>query len=157
MTEKLNVRPAESSDVPAVLKLLPDLADFDLPERREPKHLWQGDAELFQAIFAGKHPNTFCEVALNEAGGVIALAMITMREELMSHAPSAHLETLLVAADARGTGLGRKMLAYAEQCAQHRGAKSLSLHVFANNHRARSLYNSAGYDSELIRAIKWFD
>jgi len=74
----------------------------------------------------------------------------------MSHAPSAHLEAIVVHPDARGSGLGQRLLDRSEALAQEYGAESLSLHVFANNHRARALYQSSGFDQELIRAIKWF-
>jgi hypothetical protein len=36
-------------------------------------------------------------------------------------------------------------------------AMSLSLHVFARNARAHAMYDKGGKESELIRAIKWFD
>ncbi|HCY04102.1 MAG TPA: hypothetical protein DHU16_01520 [Gammaproteobacteria bacterium] len=81
--------------------------------------------------------------------------MITLREELFSHEPSAHLEALVVNAEARGLGIGRKLLAHAENCVSARGASTLTLHVFSNNHRARSLYDAFDFDSELIRAVKW--
>ena len=83
--------------------------------------------------------------------------MVTLREELLSHAPSAHLETIIVAPQARGKGLGSRLLERAEQRAIALGAKSLTLHVFSNNIRARSLYKKHGYDEELLRCIKWFD
>ena len=76
-------------------------------------------------------------------------------EELFNHEPSAHLEALVVDAQARGLGIGRKLLAHAEQCVRARGAHTLTLHVFSNNHRARSLYDAFDFDSELIRAVKW--
>ena len=85
------------------------------------------------------------------------LIIVTLRQELLSRAPSAHLEAIVVAPGARGMGLGRRLLTHAESRARAAGAASMSLHVFANNVRARALYDADGYDSELIRAIKWLD
>ena len=136
---------------------MPLLADFDVPERRNPRHLWESDLELFQAVVAGKASASFAEVAVDANDGVIGLILVTLRPELLSQADSAHLEAIVVAPEARGTGLGRRLLEHAEALAAARGARSLSLHVFSNNHRARSLYDGSGYDSELIRAIKWLD
>ena len=157
MTEKYHIRPAQPADEGRMLSLLPQLADFNVPAHRNPKDLWSGDATLLSALLADQVADVFCDVLADADDQVCALALVSMREELMSHAPSAHLEALVVAPQARGAGLGRRMLDQAETHAKALGAESITLHVFANNQRARSLYDAQGYDSELIRAIKWFD
>ena len=139
-----------------MLELLPQLADFEVPAKRNPKDLWRSDAELLDQVAAGRAPMSFAEVVVDEQDTPLGLILVTLRDELMSHAPSAHLEAIVVAPEARGAGLGAMLLARAEQAAEAKGAKSLSLHVFANNTRARALYDKLSYDSELIRAIKWF-
>ena len=155
MTNQYTIRRATSEDLEELLPLLPELTDFEVPERRNPDDLWTGDAALMkQALIEGLE-ETFVDVAEGK-DGIMGFVMITMREELMSHAPSAHLETIIVAPAARGTGLGRTLLRHTEETAKQRGAQSLSLHVFRNNRRAHALYEAEGFDSELIRAIKWF-
>ncbi len=156
MTDKHTFRPLEPRDLPAMLDLLPQLADFDVPAKRNPDDLWTSDAELLQQVVAGAAARSFAEVIVNASDHPLGLILVTLREELMSHAPSAHLEASVVAPEARRQGLGALLLARAEARAAAAGAQSLSLHVFANNTRARGLYDKQGYDSELIRAIKWF-
>lgn len=156
MTDKHTIRPLQARDLPAMLELLPQLADFNVPPRRNPADLWQSDADLLTRVAAGEAPMSFAEVAVDQTDTAVGLILVTLREELMSHAPSAHLEAIVVAPEARGTGVGALLLSRAEHAARARGALSLSLHVFANNTRARGLYDKLGYDSELIRAIKWF-
>ncbi len=153
----MRTRQVEPADLQYLLDLLPELTDFPLPERRDAEDLWQGDAVLLEGIVAGKYPDSFADVALGEDDTILGLIIVTLREELMSQTPSAHLEAIIVAPAGRGRGLGRKLLLHAEARAKGLGAKSMSLHVFSNNQRARALYDSAGYDSELIRAIHWFD
>ena len=140
-----------------MVALLPQLADFKVPERRNPDDLWQSDAQLLGEVVAGSTTASFADVIVDTTNQPHGLVLITLREELMSHAPSAHLEAIVVNPHMRGKGLGQQLLRHAEQAAALRGARSLSLHVFSNNLRARGLYDQAGYDSELIRAIKWFD
>lgn len=140
-----------------MLALLPQLADFQVPDRRNPNDLWQSDAQLLSEVVDGSATLTFADVIVDATNTPHGLVLITLREELMSYAPSAHLEAIVVSPEKRGKGLGGKLLQHAEQAAVRRGARSLSLHVFSNNLRARGLYDQAGYDSELIRAIKWFD
>jgi ribosomal protein S18 acetylase RimI-like enzyme len=157
MTDPYTIRAIQAQDLQAMVALLPQLADFRVPERRNPEDLWQSDAQLIGEVVAGSAAMTFADVIVDTTDTPHGLVLITMREELMSHAPSAHLEAIVVSPDKRGQGLGQKLLQHAEVAAARRGARSLSLHVFSNNLRARGLYDQAGYDSELIRAIKWFD
>ena len=151
------IRRAQAKDYPAIDALLPQLTDFEIPAKRNPDDLWQGDAKLAKQVLDGHTTQSFVEVAVTPEDIVIGVIVVTMRPELMSAAPSAHLEAIVVSLNARGIGLGRMLLGRAQSQAQQRGAKSLSLHVFSNNHRARALYQQDGFDSELIRAIKWFD
>ncbi len=150
-----NIRPAKSTDRNAILAMLPQLADFNLPQGRDPKHLWAADADLADAVLNNRAPDTFCHVAVNSNDQPIGLILVSLRPEMLSCTPSAHLEAIVVHPDARGKGLGRLLLTYAEAAAKQHGAQSLTLHVFANNTRARALYDSHGFNSELIRAIKW--
>jgi ribosomal protein S18 acetylase RimI-like enzyme len=156
-TIEIAFRAAEQADAETLGSMLPQLADFDIPSNRKSEQLWQSDLELLNAILAGKKSDSFIKVAVTttQPEQILGLAMITLRDELFSHEPSAHLEALIVNADARGLGLGRKLLAHAEECVREHGARSLTLHVFSNNHRARSLYDNFDFDSELIRAVKW--
>lgn len=79
---------------------------------------------------------------------------MTLRPELLSHEPSAHLEALAVGEGAEGMGIGGALIAATEEEARARGALSITLHVFTRNHRARKVYKRAGYDEELIRCTK---
>lgn len=140
--------------VPAMLALAPELANFDIPEKRRPEYLYEGDQEMIERWAHGEHEAGFACVAV-QGDAVLGYAFITMREELLSHAPSAHLEVLVVSPDARGKGLGEALSQAAEVEAAKRGATSITLHVFNKNTRARSLYEKRGYDEELFRCIKY--
>ena len=150
-------RPAEPDDYHALLKLLPQLADFDIPVRRFANNLWEGDAQLLKSVLDKETQVTFADVAVDSGNQIAGLILVTMRDEILSHEPSAHLEAIVVSPSARGQGLGRRLLQRAEDRVKELGAKTLTLHVFANNQRARSLYRSHGFDEEMLRCIKWFD
>ena len=139
-----------------MLELFPRLASFDLPDNRNPKHLWADDARMLTDWAAGSRDDCFVHVAKDEDGQVLGVAMVTLNPELLSHAPSAHLEALVVADNAQGQGVGGSLLAAAEEDARQRGALSMSLHVFARNHRARSVYERTHFVGRLMRYIKPF-
>jgi ribosomal protein S18 acetylase RimI-like enzyme len=153
----IRIRSARASDRAALVALLPQLADFDIPIQREPSHLWESDAELLEAVLTGEAPKSFVDVAetLDRVPQIIGFVLVSMRDEMLSHRPSAHLEAIVVRPDARGRGFGRQLMVHTEQEVRRRGAESLTLHVFSQNHRALSLYEARGFDSELIRAVKW--
>ncbi|HCD26623.1 MAG TPA: hypothetical protein DER02_03825 [Gammaproteobacteria bacterium] len=154
---QLTLRAARPEDLNRIIELLPQLADFDIPEQRQPQQLWQGDAALATAILTGENEQSFIHLAVTEDDQIGGFVIITLRPEMLSEAPSAHLETIIVGPQFRGIGLGRRLLQHTESEVRARGAGSLTLHVFRRNERAHSLYQSFGFDDEMIRAIKWLD
>jgi ribosomal protein S18 acetylase RimI-like enzyme len=151
---EIRTRPAQASDGDDILTLMPRLAAFDVPESRNAEHLWMHDAALLRRWLAGDANECLVHVALDADGAIAGMAMATLRPELLSHEPSAHLEAIAVAAGSEGTGVGKMLLEAVERDARSRGALSMSLHVFAANGRARAFYEKHGYDGELMRYIK---
>jgi ribosomal protein S18 acetylase RimI-like enzyme len=151
------IRPATAADVDQILELFPRLAAFELPAKRSAEDLWRGDAELLRAWGAGAAPQCLVYVAADTEHDIVGIAMAQLREELLSHAPSAHLEVLVVRDDAEGQGIGKALIHTIEQAVQEQGARSITLHVFASNTRARAVYERMGYQGELIRYIKHLD
>ncbi|MEM7610212.1 MAG: GNAT family N-acetyltransferase [Pseudomonadota bacterium] len=150
----VTIREATAADETGMLNILPQLADFDLPPQRNPRHLWEGDAKLLRKHIAGSSDNTRVLVAVSDNGDVVGLALLSLVAELLSGESSSHLEALVVDAAARGQGLGRRLLTEAQTLAKQAGARSMSLHAFARNTLARGLYESTGFDGELIRYTK---
>ena len=151
----LACRAGRPADVEAILALLPRLADFDVPPHRRAEDLWHGDAELLRAWARGERDDVTVRVA-SDAAGLVGVAAASDREELLTHAPSAHLEVLAIDRRAEGRGVGRRLLADIEAAVRERGARGMSLHVFGANARARALYRRAGFDEEIVRCFKPF-
>jgi len=148
-----SIRMATSNDVDDIIAIMPRLADFDVPQNRNPDHLWQGDLKMVHQWAAGERNDVDMCVA-STANKVVGVAMLSEREELLSSEPSVHLEVLALEKSAEGFGIATALMDEVEKLARQRGAKSVTLHVFANNTKARGLYERKGFDSELIRCIK---
>lgn len=147
-------RPANPADGEAMLALMPRLAAFELPESRTAEHLWMHDAALLQRWIDGETDNCLVHVVETEAGEIAGFAMATLRPELLSHEPSAHLEAIAVGAGLEGRGIGKMLLRSIEDDALARGALTMTLHVFSKNGQARAFYQKSGYNGELMRYIK---
>lgn len=150
---KYSIRCGNPLDLPGIEKLLPRLADFDVPSYRVPEHLWQGDRDIILEWAHGNRDDIEVTVATAEES-VVGVAVLTLRKELLSGEPSAHLEVLSVSASAEGSGLGSALMKEVENIALNKGARSISLHVFSNNKRARALYERQGFNGELMRYFK---
>ncbi len=154
---KVLIIPASAEHIHGIVALLPRLADFDVPSHRVATDLWHGDADLLRAWASGQRGDVSVCVATDETGDVLGVAAASEREDLLSHAPSAHLEVLSVAKHAERQGLGHRLLASIEQTMRDKGATGMSLHVFGNNHQARALYVREGFDEEIVRCFKQFE
>lgn len=148
-----SIREAVPDDGDAMLALMPRLTDFDVPATRNPDDLWRDDAKLLRRWMEGD-ADCLVQVATDDENRVLGFTMVSLRQELLSHEPSAHLEVIVVSEAAQGGGIARALLESAERGASQHGARSMTLHVFANNARARQFYDRNGYDGELMRYIK---
>ena len=148
------IRNAEHEDGEAILALMPRLASFEVPKSRNPLDLWCSDAAMLQRWLDGEAPECFVQVAIDDAQEVLGFTLVSLRPELLSHEPSAHLEAIVVGEGAEGMGVGQALLAAAESEATVKGAQTITLHVFASNRRARGFYERSGYEGELLRYIK---
>ena len=136
------------------MALMPRLASFDVPKSRNPLDLWRSDAAVLQRWLDGEAEECLVHVAVDDAQKVLGFTLVSLRPELLSHEPSAHLEAIAVGEGAEGMGVGQALLAAAESEAKSHGAQTITLHVFASNTRAREFYERSGYDGELLRYIK---
>jgi ribosomal protein S18 acetylase RimI-like enzyme len=137
-----------------MLALMPRLSDFEIPESRTPEHLWRDDAALLRRWISGNTNDCLVQVAEDGSGAIVGLTLVRVRPEPLSHEPSAHLEAIAVARETEGKGVAGELLAAAENEARHHGARSMTLHVFSTNSRARRFYERSGYFGEIIRYIK---
>ncbi len=147
------INTATANDLNGILALLPRLADFDIPKNRNPDHLWGGDADMVREWAAGKRDDVHIRIAVSDKK-VIGVAVVSDRKEMLSGEPSAHLEVLALDKSAEGFGIAASLIDASDSLAKARGAKTISLNVFANNTKARALYERKGYDGELMRYIK---
>jgi ribosomal protein S18 acetylase RimI-like enzyme len=120
------IRPATLADLDALVALEAGFPDEDQFDRRTWRRLLGGQSAAL----------------VHESGGVIdASAVLLFRQG----SDIARLYSIAVAADARGQGLGARLLAACEEHARSSGAERIRLEVRCTNSSAHRLYESAGY------------
>lgn len=86
----------------------------------------------------GKQLDALWTAALQQQGATVAI-------DIEAHDDEYYIDTVSVAPQARGKGIGTKLLAFAEQQGRTLGYKKLSLNVEKEKDRARKLYMAQGF------------
>jgi ribosomal protein S18 acetylase RimI-like enzyme len=149
---QLVIRRAAEGDEAALRQLADRLAGFELPEWRNSADVIAADAEAM--LDAARAHRTDDDVFVADRGddAVGCLHILTTTDFFgLRHA---HISVIATSAAAEGSGVGRALLAHAEEWARSRELPILTLNVFVNNGRAREFYERAGMSVEFVKYAK---
>jgi len=135
----VTVRPVRPDDVPAVVDLVRELAEYEkaLHEAR------MTEEQLSAALF-GDSPALFGHVAVADDGAVVGMALWFLNFSTWRGTHGVYLEDLYVQPQHRGSGLGHELLrTLADLCVQ-RGYDRLEWSVLDWNTPSIEFYESAG-------------
>ena len=141
----MSIRRITSSDVPSAAALLAELGypttEADLGERLKAIATYPDDAVLVAA----------------EDGNILGLVSVHSFE--MIHRPGrlGRITSLIVAASARGRGLGTNLLAAAEKHLRTYGCAKLEVTSGEQRSSAHDFYAANGYKEERVRFTKTSD
>jgi GNAT superfamily N-acetyltransferase len=91
------------------------------------------------------HPTTHVFLAY-EDGRAVGIAVCFRGFSTFAARPLINIHDLLVLPDYRGQGVGRRLLQVVERRAREMGCCRLTLEVQEGNHRARRVYEAAGFE-----------
>ncbi len=91
-----------------------------------------------------EHPTTLVFLAY-VAGSAVGLAICFRGFSTFAARPLINIHDLAVRPEQRGQGVGRRLLETIAQKARSLGCCKLTLEVQENNHRARQVYEAAGF------------
>ncbi len=133
-----SIRPARPEDVPAVVAMVHELAEF---EKSADQCRLTAD-QLHAALFADSSA-LFCHVATDAAGTPLGMMLWFRNFSTWEGVPGIYLEDLYVRPPARGTGLGRALLATLARLCVESGYPRLEWWVLHWN-PAREFYHAIG-------------
>lgn len=147
VTDASRVRPAEERDVPAIDRLVRELAEYE----REPDAVQAVPDDFTRALFCA-HPRVHCHVAeVRDGAGpweVVGMALWYVTFSTWRGRHGIWLEDLFVRPEHRGLGLGRALLrTLAAECTA-RGYARLEWWVLDWNSPAHAFYRSVGATPE---------
>jgi GNAT superfamily N-acetyltransferase len=132
------LRAATAEDVPAILKLIHELAEFEELESQ----VVATEAQLKQNLFGATR---FAEVLLCEFDAkAIGFALFFHSFSTFLGQPGVYLEDLYIQPSYRGNGLGTVLLKRLAQVAAERGCGRLEWSVLDWNQSAIELYENLG-------------
>ena len=149
----VTVRRGRRDDAPLVLALADQLSAFPVPSWRTAHEIQRADDDVIRAALNGEAPGTVAYVA-EGPGGLDGAVCLTTREDYFTHEALAHIEVLAVDPAAQGRGVARALMLAAEGWARGKGMNRISLNVWAQNERARGLYEHLGYAAETMHYLK---
>lgn len=132
------IRRAEPGDIPALVDLVYDLAEYE-----EARHECTLTAEQLHTALFGPAPAVFAHVALVD-GVVAGGAIWFLNYSTWDGVHGIYLEDLYVRPEARGSGLGRALLAALAHEAHSRGYTRVSWSVLTWNTPSIGFYESLG-------------
>jgi len=138
------IRPARPDDVPAIVGLIGDLADYE--RARHEVHI--DETRLHAALFAPA-PAVFAHVvdlaqSDSDEGDIVAFALWFLSFSTWQGYHGIYLEDLYVRSEHRGAGYGRALLATLARIAVERGYGRVEWAVLDWNEPALGFYRALG-------------
>lgn len=134
----VTVRDAAPADAGTILRFVKELAEYE----REPDAVKASAADFERALFG---PRPYAEAVIAEEGGEpLGFALFFHNVSTWEGKPGVYLEDLYVTPQARGKGVGKRLLAHLARIAVERGCARLEWWVLDWNEPAIAFYRSLG-------------
>jgi ribosomal protein S18 acetylase RimI-like enzyme len=146
MTGSIAVRPAVAADAAEICRMVVELAVY---EREPPERVLLTEDALRRDAFG---PRPACEILVAERGGgrILGFTLFHANYSTWEGRVGIHIEELYVREEARGTGLGRRLMAAVAAIAEARGCPRVDLDVLHWN-PAKRFYERLG----MIHLDEW--
>ena len=150
----IKIRPASMGDQDFILSLIPRLVEFGPPAWRDVSQMISTDLQVLGDQLTNQPPDTAFFVAEDESGNPLGFIHLQTGTDYYIHDKHGHIANVIVAPEGEGRGLGRMLIEKGEEWARSQGYGWLTLSVFAQNTRAREVYERLGYGEDIMKYVK---
>jgi GNAT superfamily N-acetyltransferase len=150
------IRKALPEDAAFIAEHAHRLLDFELPGWRvkEKNEMVKADIGHILKALQADNENDCLFIAEDAAGKPMGFLRVVMLADYYTGEQHAHVNDIVVTAEAEGKGIGKLLLEKADEWARDNHARWITLNVFNDNLRARAVYEKAGYKIEWIKYLK---
>ncbi len=149
----VTLRPAHAHDRDYLVRATELLADFPVPAWRTAEAIAEADRRVLLEALDHPSPENLIIIA-ERGGGPVGCLFATTEVDYFTGESTGHVEVVVVDRGAQGLGIGGRLLEAAETWARDRGIRLLTLNTFADNRRARAVYEHLGYREEIVKYLK---
>ncbi|HEY6977623.1 MAG TPA: GNAT family N-acetyltransferase [Chitinophagaceae bacterium] len=150
----IHIRPASIEDKEFVLSLLPRLSEFGPPPWRNRIQMINVDTRILIDKLTNRPAGTAIFIAQDSNGVPLGFIHLQTGSDYYNSEKHGHISDVIVAPEGEGKGIGRMLVEKAEEWARSQGYRWLTLSVFAQNVRAREVYERLGYGQDIIKYVK---
>ncbi len=150
----IRVRPATPGDLDRIIDAAERLAAFGPPPWRTARQIVDAELSALRGFFARPPRGSALLVAETPDLGVIGFVFLERARDYFTQEEHGHVGIVAVSERAEGRGAGAALMRAAEAWGRDQGFRTLTLNVFAENRRARRLYEHLGYAPETLRYLK---
>jgi ribosomal protein S18 acetylase RimI-like enzyme len=156
MTDRIEIRSADSGDSDFVAGLASSLLEFGSPAWKDPEAMAPGFRKVLAEAVRHQDQRAAVLIAEDEDGTPLGFISLKVVKDVAG-IERGHAADLAVTESARHSGVGRALMQAGEAWARERGFTVLSLDVWSTNERALEFYRRLGYGAESLCLIKALD
>jgi ribosomal protein S18 acetylase RimI-like enzyme len=152
----ITVRKALPEDATFISAHAHRMLNFNLPGWRanEKDIMVKADINHLTKTLQTDDENDAMFIAEDESNSPLGFIRVNMQTDYFTGEEHAHVNDIVVTAEAEGKGAGKLLLKKADEWAKAKNARWITLNVFNENYRARKVYEKAGYKTEWIKYLK---
>lgn len=157
LSSEIVVRPARADDELWIVAAVPRLHEFGPPPWRTVEQMnaaEQADLRNALASLDDDETSAFLVAVRRADQHPLGFVYVGSFVDFFTGEQHGHIKDIVVVKEGEGQGVGRRLLAAAEEWSRSRGHRFITLSVFPNNRRALEVYERNGYAVDVHRMLK---
>jgi GNAT superfamily N-acetyltransferase len=154
VNSNIRIRPASLDNQEFIISLLPRLMEFGPPAWRDVSQMTAIDTQVLSDALLSQSPGTAIFIAEDGEGAALGFIHLQTGTDYYLREKHGHIADVVVAREGEGQGVGSALIAKGEEWARSQKYRWLTLSVFAQNLRAREIYQQHGYGEDVMKYVK---